>query len=70
MSATPGALAADGRFYPRREAFGHYVNDAVRPFVMSGAIRHVCRAVDAIGYEQGQYIVSTLGGAAIAATSW
>ncbi len=36
----PAALASDGKVYPRRGAFGRYVSDYVKPFLLSGVVRH------------------------------
>ena len=49
--AASGALARDnaaqagGEVYPRRREFGRYVEETLRPWVASGAVRHVRASV-------------------------
>ncbi|MBB4063860.1 FAD/NAD(P)-binding protein [Gellertiella hungarica] len=60
--ADPGALAEDGRTYPRREAFGRYVHARLLPHLRAGRIRHVQQRVERVGFESGHYVLGTVDG--------
>ncbi len=60
--ADPAPLGPDGRYYPRREAFGRYVHEALKPHLAAGAIRHVAERVETVSFERGHYILTTTGG--------
>ncbi len=55
--ADPEALAEDGRYYPRREAFGRYVHSELLPWLDAGRIRHVRQRVEGVGFESGHYVL-------------
>ncbi len=65
--ADPASLAADGRHYPRREAFGRYVQAALSPWLDSGRIRHQRQRIERIEFESGHYILSGASGHAFLA---
>lgn len=60
--ADPGALAEDGRYYPRREAFGRYVHAQLLPLLSDGRIRHHRQRVESIDFERGHYTLLTTDG--------
>lgn len=60
--ADPGALAEDGRHYPRREAFGRYVYAQLLPHLRGGRIHHRRQRVESIGFERGHYTLLSTDG--------
>lgn len=53
------ALAGDGRLYPRRETFGRFVHQLLKPLLASDRISHIRQRVDKVRYEAGRYVLQT-----------
>ena len=58
----PQALGSDGRYYPRRDAFGRYVSAQIKPCLAAGSIRHLARKIEHVGFERGHYVLGTADG--------
>lgn len=62
ISRDEGALAEDGKLYPRRGVFGRYVSDYVQPYLSNGVIRHEKSRVARIQRKQSGWLVSAENG--------
>ncbi len=62
ISRDEGALADDGKLYPRRGVFGRYVSDYVQPHLTSGVIRHEKSRVIRVERQQAGWLVSAENG--------
>lgn len=49
------ALAADGKLYPRRAAFGRYVFESIRPYLEDGTVRHIRSLVERVQPEGDRF---------------
>jgi uncharacterized NAD(P)/FAD-binding protein YdhS len=67
ISRDPAALASDGKVYPRRGVFGRYVSDYVKPYLLSGVVRHEQSRVVAVQRAPSGWVVIAENGARVAA---
>jgi uncharacterized NAD(P)/FAD-binding protein YdhS len=56
----PGALSGEDAF-PRRQDFGRYVHETLRPFLAEGRVRHVRDAVVSVRRVSDAWLVRTTG---------
>ncbi len=61
LAQDPGALSGADAF-PRRQDFGRYVDQALRPFVAEGRVRHVREAVVSVRRASDAWLVRTTTG--------
>lgn len=52
----------DGSFFPRRGVFGTYVADSLKPYLESGAVRHIRAAVTAVRRAPGGWEIEDSAG--------
>jgi uncharacterized NAD(P)/FAD-binding protein YdhS len=60
--ADPAGLGPDGHYYTHRAAFGDYVNDKIKPYLMDGRVRHVRKRVTAVEKGEAGFCIKTEGG--------
>lgn len=62
VAGDPGAFAADGQLFPRRQTFGTYVNAQIQPFVDAGRIEHRREKIEKVERRGAHWRLRAFGG--------
>jgi uncharacterized NAD(P)/FAD-binding protein YdhS len=58
----PAGVGPDGHYYARRQSFGDYVDDKIRPYITDGRVCHIRQRVTAVDQDKAGFQIETESG--------